>query len=223
MESEQLLSILSVAGRLKTCPRHCWLTPTPQNERVAAGMDEPEGVRDGGYRRESVAEHSWRLALMAMLLGSEPEFAGCDVDRVIRMCLIHDLGEAFTGDIPTFVKTQAEDAREEDLFTAWVDGFPEPQRGQWRALLAEMDAQQTTEAKLYKALDKLEAVITHDECSLSTWLPLEYDLQRTHGTRQVAFSPTLTRLKAAVDDWTRAKIEAEGAQDVPEKSPGTET
>ena len=48
MESEQLLSILSVAGRLKTCPRHCWLTPTPQNERVAAGMDEPEGVRDGG-------------------------------------------------------------------------------------------------------------------------------------------------------------------------------
>ena len=207
MESEQLLSILSVAGRLKTCPRHCWLTPTPQNERVAAGMDEPEGVRDGGYRRESVAEHSWRLALMAMLLGSEPEFAGCDVDRVIRMCLIHDLGEAFTGDIPTFLKTEAEGRHEDDLFNAWVAAFPEPQRENWQALLREMALQETNEAKLYKALDKLEALISHNESPLSTWLPLEYDLQFTHGREQVQFSPYLRALREAIDAQSREKIE----------------
>ena len=85
MKPEELLDILSVAEKLKCNTRH---------------SDTSSG------RRESVAEHSWRLALMAMLVG--PEFPEADRDRVIRMCLIHDLGEAFTGDIPAFDKTAAD-------------------------------------------------------------------------------------------------------------------
>ena len=188
MTSEELLRILSVSARLKTELRHCWTLPD---------------------RQESVADHSWRLALTAMLLSGEEEYADFDMNRVIRMCLIHDLGEAFTGDIPTFVKTGADGKKEDALLTDWVDGFAEPQRSEWRALLAEMDAQQTREARLYKALDRMEALISHNESDLSTWLPLEYDLQFTYGRENAAFSPTLCRLREAIDDWSRRKIDGE--------------
>ena len=188
MRAEELLSILQVAGRLKTNTRHCWLA---------------EG------RAESVADHSWRIALMAMLLTGEEEYRELDMDRVIRMCLIHDLGEVFTGDIPTFRKQEADRRTEDDLFAEWVESFPSPQKEEWQSLLREMEAQETREAKLYKALDKMEAVISHNESSLDTWLPLEYDLQITHGREQVKFSPWMQKLKAAVDDWTREKISEE--------------
>lgn len=183
MNPNELLSALSVAGRLKDTTRHCYT---------------PKG------RHESVAEHSWRIALMAMLM--TPEFPDTDMDKVIRMCLIHDLGEAFTGDIPTFDKTDADTEKEDRLFDAWVDTLPEHTRAEFRALLQEMNAMQTPEAKLYKALDKMEALISHNESDLSTWLPLEYELQLTYGAENVKFSPYMTALKAQIDRWTREKI-----------------
>lgn len=183
MNPRELLSILSVAGRLKDTTRHCY---TP------------------GGRHESVAEHSWRIALMAMLL--QPEFPDTDIDRVIKMCLIHDLGEAFTGDIPTFDKTEADAEKEDQLFARWVDTLPQSTRAEFQSLLTEMAALQTPEARLYKALDKMEAVISHNESDIATWLPLEYALQLTYGAENVTFSPYMTRLKAEIDDWTRQKI-----------------
>ena len=75
MKPKDFLSILSVAERLKCTTRHA---------------DTSSG------RRESVAEHCWRISLMAMLL--EDEFPQTDISKVVKMCLIHDLGEAFTGD-----------------------------------------------------------------------------------------------------------------------------
>lgn len=184
MKPAELLQILSVAERLKCNTRHC--------------------VTSTG-RPESVAEHCWRLSLMAMLLTEE--FPEADMDRVIRMCLIHDLGEAFTGDIPTFEKTDAHTRREEKMLTEWVDEFPEAEREHWRALYAEMEARETVEAKIYKALDKLEAVIQHNESDISTWLPLEYELQLTYGAEQVQFSDYMKQLKAEIDGVTRKKIE----------------
>lgn len=192
MSPEELIAVLSQAAKLKTMPRHCWTEAD---------------------RRESVADHSWRIALMAMLLSGEEEFRGLNMDRVIRMCLIHDLGETFTGDIPTFLKNGVDAAKEDRIFENWVGTFTEPQRGEWLGLLAEMEALQTPEAKLYKALDKLEAVISHNESDISTWLPLEYGLQFTYGRENVAFSPYLTSLKAAVDEWSRKKIREEGPED----------
>ena len=181
------MKILSQAARLKTTTRHCY-----------TGVD----------RKESVADHSWRIALMAMLMTGIEEFRDLDMDRVIRMCLIHDLGESFTGDIPTFEKTEGDADVEDDLFRKWVESFPEPQRTEWQGLLTEMEAQQTKEAKLYKALDKLEALISHNESDISTWLPLEYDLQLTYGQKEAAFSPWLSALRGQVDQWTREKIES---------------
>ena len=185
MQPAQLLKILRVAEKLKCNTRHC--------------------VTSTG-RPESVAEHSWRLALMAMLLTGE--FPELDLNRVIRMCLIHDLGEAFTGDIPTFVKTDADSRREDDLFDRWIQTLPADVRDEWESLLEEMNAQKTGEAKLYKALDRLEAVIQHNESDIDTWLPLEYSLQLTYGAENVQFSPYLRELKQEIDQWTREKIAA---------------
>ena len=73
-------------------------------------------------------------------------------------------------------------------------------------LLEEMEELKTKEAKLYKALDKMEAVIQHDESDIASWLPLEYDLQLTYGSKEVAFSPYLMELKQLIDEWTKDKI-----------------
>ena len=78
------------------------------------------------------------------------------------------------------------------------------------ALFHEMDEQSTVEAKLYKALDKLEALIQHNEADLSTWLPLEYDLQMTYGTKECAFSEYLVRLRDAVREDSRKKAGMDG-------------
>ena len=150
---------------------------------------------------------------MAMLMTGVEEFRDLNMDRVIRMCLIHDLGESFTGDIPTFVKTDADADVEDDLFNRWVDSFPEPQRTEWTALLTEMEALETREARLYKALDKLEALISHNESEISTWLPLEYDLQLTYGQENMQFSEYLKEFRASVDEWTRRKIREEAPHD----------
>ena len=183
MEPQALLSALHVAERLKDVTRHC---------------------HTSGGRHESTAEHSWRLALMAYWL--RDDFPELDMDRVVRMCLIHDLGEAFTGDIPSFLKTGADEAREEDLLFAWVRTLPEPYAGEMAALYREMAARQTPEARLYKALDNMEAVIQHNESDLSTWSENEFTLNLTYGFDKAAWSPVLTALRDAVREETEEKI-----------------
>ena len=183
MKPKELLEILSVAEKLKCNTRHCY---------TSSG------------RRESVAEHSWRTALMAMLLTKE--FPEADMDKVIRMCLIHDMGEAFTGDIPTFAKTGADARKEDDILLNWVSTLPEDAREEWTALLTEMNAMETREAKIYKAIDNLEAVIQHNISDLATWIPKEYELNKTYGDDKVAFSEYLRDLRAEVRRDTERKL-----------------
>ena len=187
MQPRAFLEILHVAERLKDTTRHC---------------------TSSKGRAESVAEHSWRLSLMAMLL--RREFPALDIDRVVDMCLIHDLGECFTGDIPAFLKTETDRAREDELLARWVASLPEGLSGDLAALYAEMDAQQTPEAKLYKALDKLEAVIQHNESPISTWEAHEYELNKTYAADAVAFSEWLTALRKEILADTIEKIAREG-------------
>ena len=167
MEIQALLQAMAVAEHLKNNTRHSW---TSQG------------------RHESVAEHSWRVTLMAYFV--RDEYPDLDMDKVIRMCLIHDLGEAFTGDIPAFVKTEEDEERETALLSDWVNTLPEPFRTEMGELYREMDAQETAEARLYKALDRMETIIQHNEAPLSTWLPLEYEKNLEYGKEQCAFPPT---------------------------------
>ncbi|MDD7767944.1 MAG: HD domain-containing protein [Treponema sp.] len=184
MNPGELLKILNVAEKLKCNTRHCY---------TSSG------------RHESVAEHCWRTALMAMLL--ETEFPQADMNKVIKMILIHDLGEAFTGDIPCFNKTSKDEVNESNVLDDWVKTFPEPEQKQWLELYAEMNALETQEAKIYKALDKMEAVIQHDESDISTWIPLEYELQFKYGLENVQFSDYMKNLKTEIDKITKSKIE----------------
>ena len=116
MEARQLLEALHVAERLKDETRHCTTTKgAPEN----------------------VASHSWRMALMAYFMTDE--FPELDMNKVIKMCLIHDLGECFTGDIPTFQKTQTDETREAKLLSDWVTSLPEPYASDMTALYAEME------------------------------------------------------------------------------------
>ena len=184
MDARRLIDFLRVMERLKDAPRHCWTT---------------------GGRRESVAEHSWRVALMAMLMADE--FPALDIDRVVRMCLIHDIGEAITGDIPTFLKTDADRAVEGREVDALIGGLPAPWPETLGALFDEMEALQTPEARLYKALDRMEAIQSHNESAVETWLPLEYDLNLTYGEKEAAFSPYLAALRAEMRRDTEAMIE----------------
>ena len=183
MNPGELLKILNVAEKLKCNTRHCY---------TSSG------------RHESVAEHCWRTALMAMLL--ESEFPQADMNKVIKMILIHDLGEAFTGDIPCFNKTSKDEVNESNVLDDWVKTFPEPEQKQWLELYAEMNALETQEAKIYKALDKMEAVIQHDESDISTWTPLEYELQFKYALENVQFSDYMRNLKTEIDKVTKSKI-----------------
>ena len=131
------------------------------------------------------------------------------MDKVIRMCLIHDLGEAFTGDIPTFMKTKADEDREEGFLSAWVASLPQPYREEMAALYREMAERRTLEARIYKALDGLEALIQHNESPLNTWSDNEFELNLHYAEDKVAFSETLRRLRQAVREETLQKIETE--------------
>ena len=184
MEVRSFLEAMHVAERLKDALRHSC---------------------SSGGRPESVAEHSWRMTLMAFFL--RDQFPEADMDRVMEMCLIHDLGECFTGDIPTFLKTDGDERREEQLLDAWVASLPEPVATRMHDLYAEMAAQETLEAKIYKALDKMEAVLQHNEAPLSSWIPREYELNLTYGFEQAAFSPYLTAVREQMRLDTQQKIE----------------
>lgn len=183
MEARKLLDVLSVAERLKDATRHCY-------------------TKNG--RHESVAEHSWMMTLMAFFM--KDEFPEVDMDKVIKMCIIHDLGEAFTGDIPVFDKTDENEKTEEKLLYAWVNTLPENYKTEMLALYDEMAKRETIEAKVYKAIDGLEALIQHNISDLSTWIPREYELNKTYADDKVAFSGYLKELREEVRKDTLKKL-----------------
>ena len=183
MNARELLNALSVAETLKDTTRHCY-------------------TKKG--RHESVAEHSWMMTLMAFFM--RDEFPEADMDKVIRMCIIHDLGECFTGDIPTFDKTRQDEETEDNLLLHWVTSLPKPYCDEMIALYDEMAKRETTEAKIYKAIDGLEALIQHNISDLSTWIPKEYELNKVYGDDKVAFSDYLKELREEIRIDTLKKL-----------------
>lgn len=183
MEFDKLLDILNTASRLKDNTRHSWT---------------PKG------RRESVAEHSFRLSLFAYFI--KDEFPNVNIDKVIKMCLLHDMGEAFTGDIPSFNKTEKDEDAEINALFDWVKSLPDSFKGELMDLYREMLEQKTEEAKLYKALDKLEAAVAHNEADLNTWIDLEYELNPVYGYEECQYNPYLKKLQNRIKEISVDKI-----------------
>ena len=164
MKARELLEALQIAERLKDATRHCY-------------------TKNG--RHESVAEHSWMMTLMAYFM--KDEFPEVDMDKVIRMCIIHE-------------------ENEEKLLYSWVRTLPENYANEMIALYEEMAERKTIESKIYKAIDGLEALIQHNISDLSTWIPKEYELNKTYADDKVAFSEYLTELREEIRKDTMEKI-----------------
>ena len=186
MDVRELLAAITVAERLKDTTRHCYTSKG---------------------RHESVAEHSWMMTLLAFFM--RDEFPEADMDKVIRMCIIHDLGECFTGDIPAFMKNQVHEKAEEDLLYSWINGLPNNYAEEMKSLYSEMSARETLEARIYKAIDGLEALIQHNLSDLSTWIPSERELNLTYANDKVSFSDYLISLRQAIKEDTVRKINQE--------------
>ena len=186
-EIEDVLTFLRSAERLKTVMRSGWTS-------------------DG--QQESVAEHTWRLGLMAMLLyGHAP---GIDLARLLKMCLIHDLGEAVGGDVPAPAqKAGASKADQErsDLVQL-IAPLPPALRREIIELWDEYEAAGSPEAKVAKGLDKLETILQHNQGKNPA--NFDYAFNLDSGQRFTAADPIMSALRERLDEETarRAKDEA---------------
>ena len=156
-------------------------------------------------RHESTAEHSWRLCLLALTL--ESYFPQVDFSRVIRICIVHDLGEAISGDIPATEQPVGQvksDQERRDLLQL-LEPLPETIQAQIVGLWDEYDAAQTLEARFAKALDKLETIIQHNQgCNPPDF---DYRFNLDYGKRYTAVDPLIVRLRQIVDQETARRIQ----------------
>jgi 5'-deoxynucleotidase YfbR-like HD superfamily hydrolase len=185
-EIEGVLTFLRAAERLKTVMRSGWTS-------------------DG--QQESVAEHTWRLCLMAMLLyGHTP---GIDLARLLKMCLIHDLGEAIGGDVPAPAQkagVSKADQERSDLLQL-IDTLSPALRQEIIELWDEYEAAGSPEAKIAKGLDKLETILQHNQGKNPP--DFDYAFNLDYGQRYTAADPIMSALRQRLDEETARRARDE--------------
>ena len=187
----EILDFLAFSERIKRETRHSWLS-------------------DG--RRESVAEHSWAMALMAIVVARHLEHS-VDLARVLEMIVVHDLTEAVIGDIPAFeISARANAKRDAEARAAeQIRDALDPDTGRHvYALFLELWNNGTSEARLVHALDRLEVQVQHNMAAIGTWEPVEHEMVYTRLGAACAHDRFLDRLAAAVEADAEGKMEAAG-------------
>jgi putative hydrolase of HD superfamily len=154
--------------------------------------------------RESVAEHTWRLCLMALVL--HPHFPGVDFARLVRICLVHDLGEALGGDVPAPEQarrggSKADDERRD--LVRLVAPLPPALRDEITGLWDEYEAARTPEARLAKGLDKLETILQHTQGRNPPGFDYRFNLG--YGRAYTDDHPVLASMRALLDDETERR------------------
>lgn len=190
---EGILDFLRAAERLKTTPR--------------------SGYTSAG-RPESVAEHTWRLCLMALVL--RPQFPEVDFARLVKICIIHDLGEAIGGDVPApeQVRRLAENpsrpkaAQEREDLLGLLTALPAEVRAEIIALWDEYEAARSPEARLAKALDKLETILQHTQGENPPDFDYRFNLE--YGRRFTAEHPVIVALREQLDRDTERRATQSG-------------
>lgn len=185
--AEKTLDFLALAERLKRELRHSWLS-------------------DG--RRESVAEHTWFMALMALLTHRRLE-EPVSLERVLSMAIVHDLAEVEVGDIPYF-ETGDRKAKKAELELAAIERIaamlPTPEGEMVKQLWLEFEDGKTPEARFVRALDHLEVQIQHNLADLSTWEPVEHGLVYTKMDDRCAHDAFLQQLLIGVRTTAETKM-----------------
>ena len=186
---EKILELMKLGQKLKEELRHSWL---------------PSG------RRESVAEHTWSVALMAMAL--EPYLLKrVNMERLLKMIVIHDLVEAHARDIPLFYTMDDEEAKarkyqNEVKAIEQIRDMLGGEHGQaFYDLWMEFEHKETYEAKVVNALDKLEAQVQQNEADIRTWLPIEHQMVYMLG-QHTDFDPALDELRQLVEEEGEKKL-----------------
>ena len=190
MEPSELAGILEFlrgAERLKNVTRSAW---------TSTG------------RPESVAEHTWRLCLMAIAL--HPAFPEVDLGRLLRICVIHDLGEAIGGDVPAPEQARAhaegrgaKAGQERRDLLELLAPLPGAVREEITALWDEYEAAATPEAKLAKALDKLETILQHTQGRNPPGFDYRFNL--AYGRRFTADHPVIVAMREELDRETERR------------------
>jgi putative hydrolases of HD superfamily len=178
-----ILDFLRAAERLKVQTRSGW---------TSAG------------ERESVAEHTWRLCLMALVLAGE--FPEVDFARLIKICVIHDLGEAIGGDVPAPEQARLAggkaDQERRDLLELLAP-LPARLRDEVTALWDEYEAARSPEARLAKALDKLETIMQHNQGRNPA--DFDYRFNLGYGRRFTEGPPLIAAVREILDQETEAR------------------
>ena len=154
-------------------------------------------------RRESTAEHTWRLCLMAMVFADGLD--GVDVARLLKICLVHDLGEALGGDVPAVLQVAGAGKAEwerADLVTLTAS-LPSSRRDKILALWDEYEAAVTPEAVLAKGLDKLETILQHNQGANPDGFDYAFNLG--YGRAHTERHPLLAAVRGMLDEETRRR------------------
>ena len=186
-ELDGVLAFLRAAERLKTVTRSGW-TSTGE--------------------AESVAEHTWRLCLMAMVLYGRAE--DIDLARLLKMCLIHDLGEAIGGDVPAPAQVAASPkaGQERADLLSLIEPLPAAVQREIFELWDEYEAASSPEAKLAKGLDKLETILQHTQGRNPD--DFDYAFNLDYGQRYTAADPVLAALRSRLDEVTAQRARDAG-------------
>lgn len=188
-----IFKLLTIAEKLKSELRHSWLS---------CG------------RQESVAEHSWRLALMVMLFAphmSQP----INLEKALQVAIIHDLVEGLVGDIPSFDAQTADakaqkTAREQQAMADIKNLLHNATGNHISELWYEFENSESYEAKFVQALDKLECKLQHIEADIATWNEQERAMAFEWQGERYEFDAAITLLRDMLEEQTIAKLNAAG-------------
>ncbi len=147
-----------------------------------------------------MAEHAWQLTLMAMIL--HPYFPQVQLTRLVKMCVIHDLGEALHGDIPAIHQDQSipKSTTEQNDLLQLIDPLPMTIREDIVSLWDEYEAAATPGAKLAKALDKLATILQHNQGKNPQDFDYRFNLE--YGKKYTTGDPWIERLRDMLDHET---------------------
>ena len=186
MDKEKLdryLMFINEAGLLKSILREAW---------TSSG------------RQESTAEHSWRLALLSSLMLDE--FPELDREKVLMLCLVHDLGELYEGDISAALMPDAAVKYETELraVTKLFSMLPEETAGKYMELWMEYEKAETKEALFVKTMDKTETILQHNKGKNPPDFDYQFNLE--YGKEYFEGNEWLRELRKRLDTETEKRV-----------------
>lgn len=184
MELEKYVAFIQEAEKLKSVVRTAWTSTK---------------------RRESTAEHSWRLALFAgVLVGSDSSY---DQTKILMMCLIHDIGEIYEGDISAATNPDKDDKYEMEYRAAQkvFSLLPFELAVKMMDIWIEYNNNATPEARLVKALDKAETILQHNQGDNPDDFDYAFNLE--YGKEYFEDKDMLKQLRSIIDEETMGKLQ----------------